>query len=51
MCVRDGETAGPWGDTLEVMERVGASAGAPHAGEPGEPREPSKASIWQLHSL
>lgn len=28
MCVRDGETVGPLGNTLEVTERVGASAGA-----------------------
>lgn len=47
MCVRDGETVGPWGDTLEVMERVGASAGAPRAGEPREPREPECRSQMQ----
>lgn len=38
MCVRDGETVGPLGNTLEVTERVGASAGA-HALSAGEQRE------------
>lgn len=29
MCVRDGETAGPLGNTLEVTGRMGSSEGAP----------------------